>query len=97
MITDRSGQSKRSALPIAAPWVASSSDLSRQATLAFPTPPKDVLKSILADAFADRLRYQELQKTLKLTKSNTLGETLANALEFEAVKKSLSRRPIRIR
>ena len=74
-----------------------STDLSRLGRLAFPTAPEDLLESIIIDAFADGVRDPDLQQTLKLTRSSTLGETLAKAMEFEAVKKSMSRGPMRIR
>lgn len=53
--------------------------------------------SIVIDTFAVGVTDQELQQTLKLPKSNTFGEPLAKALEFEAVKMSMSCGSIRIR
>ncbi len=64
-----------------------SADFFRLARLAFSAIDDDVLETMAVDVFADGVRDTKLQQTLKLSKPNTLGETLAKALEYESVKR----------
>lgn len=74
-----------------------SGDISRLVRLAYPTVPDDVLEHMAIDVFSDGVHDSELQQHLKLSKLETLGGTLARALEFEAVKKSIRQGQVRLR
>lgn len=62
--------------------------IARLARKAYPSLPDGVLEELAREAFVDGLRDVETKQALRLSKSRTLVDSLAQALEFEAVKRA---------
>ena len=64
-------------------------DIARLVRQAYPAATDEISESLAVDRFLDGLRDPETQQAVKLSRPATLGDALAQALEFEAVKQSV--------
>lgn len=63
-------------------------DIVRLVKIAYPTAPDDIYESLAVDKFLDGIRDVETKQAVKLARPRTINDALAQALEFEAIRKS---------